>query len=297
MTGGGVRWDDETQSWEAGDSRAPYTPPPPPLPSSPPVVPAPPPVPPTAIDPTGVGVVRTDVRRFRERITPLGAAVTVAVLAAGATAVWFQVRGGGDGHERAEQPSVSTPADGATEDSEDGGLPASEEGTTGAATGEAVPDDSASAELPPGYRLSDDTEGFAIAVPEGWERSQKREGVFYTSSDGTRLVQIFRVTEKNMTAEEAVRVASDDRRVHSEAYEEVRVGPVDGEGAGDAAELVYAYDSADAGGRRQVVERVFTASDERLYAVLVAGPADEWPDQEENLAVAVAHFDPYNDPF
>ncbi len=66
---------------------------------------------------------------------------------------------------------------------------------------------------------------------------------------------------------------------------------------GEAAELVYAYDSEESGGRRQVVERVFTASDGRLYAVLVGAPDSQWTRHEEILDIAVTHFDPYGSPF
>ncbi|WP_236569378.1 photosystem II reaction center PsbP family protein [Streptomyces sp. MBT58] len=83
----------------------------------------------------------------------------------------------------------------------------------------------------------------------------------------------------------------------SPGFEEVRIGAVDNPLGGEAAELVYAYDSEDSGGRRQVAERVFTASDGRLYAVLVAAPDEQWPRHEEILSTAVTHFDPYDSPF
>ncbi|MYR95114.1 MULTISPECIES: serine/arginine repetitive matrix protein 2 [unclassified Streptomyces] len=339
MTGGGaVRWNDETQSWETEPRRA-YTPPPPPPPSAAPVVPPMPPgspaasaedsvvptVLPTVPDPyaeTGPYVVQgpptgaynnitgthrpeTAARTVRERITPLTAGLAVAVLAAGAAALWFTVGGGGGGDDRddARGRTASAPAEEATDPGgdPDAGFPdgtgdAASEPTDATATdtGTESPD---AGDPPPGFVMQDDEEGFRIAVPEEWsERTKKTGGVFYEPFGSGELLQVFRVSEPGMTALEAVRAASKDRSV-SAGFEEVRIGAVDNPLGGEAAELVYAYDSEDYDGRRRVLERVFTASDGRLYAVLVAAPDEQWPRHEEILATAVTHFDPYDSPF
>ncbi|MGA5471323.1 serine/arginine repetitive matrix protein 2 [Streptomyces arboris] len=343
MTGGGgvVRWNDETQSWETEPRRA-YTPPAPPPPSAAPVVPPMPPgspaapsedsaaspvvptVLPTVPDPyaeTGPYVVQgpppgpynnitgthrpaTAARTVRERITPLTAGLAVAVLAAGAAALWFTVGGGGGdgGRDDARGRTASAPAEEATDP--DAGFPdgtddAASEPTDATATDTESPDTESpgTGDPPPGYVTQDDEEGFRIAVPEEWsERTKKTGGVFYEPFGSGELLQVFRVSEPGMTALDAVRAASEDRSV-SPGFEEVRIGAVDNPLAGEAAELVYAYDSEDSGGRRRVLERVFTASDGRLYAVLVAAPDEQWPRHEEILSTAVTHFDPYDSPF
>ncbi|MFF0053798.1 serine/arginine repetitive matrix protein 2 [Streptomyces microflavus] len=323
--GGGVRWNDETQSWETGPRRA-YTPPPP---SAAPVVPPMPqgspaasPVVPTVLDPyveTGSYVVQgpagpynnitgthgpaTASRTVRERITPLTAGLAVAVLAAGAAALWFTVGGGSgdDGRDDARGRTASAPAEEATDPAgdPDTGFPdgtgdAASEPSDDAATGTGSPD---AGDPPPGFVTQDDEEGFRIAVPEEWGvRTRDNGGVFYKPFGSSELLQVFRVSEPGITALEAVRAASEDRSV-SPGFEEVRIGAVDNPLGGEAAELVYAYDSEDSGGRRQVAERVFTASDGRLYAVLVAAPDEQWPRHEEILSTAVTHFDPYDSPF
>ncbi|MEE1730814.1 serine/arginine repetitive matrix protein 2 [Streptomyces sp. BE282] len=326
--GGGVRWNDETQSWETEPRRA-YTPPPPPPPSAAPVVPPMPqgspaasPVVPTVPDPyveTGSYVVQrptgpynnitgthgpaTASRTVRERITPLTAGLAVAVLAAGAAALWFTVGGGsGDGgRDDARGRTASAPAEEVTDPagdpdtgSPDGTGDAASEPSDDAATGTGSPD---AGDPPPGFVTQDDEEGFRIAVPEEWGvRTRDTGGVFYKPFGSGELLQVFRVSEPGITALEAVRAASEDRSV-SPGFEEVRIGAVDNPLGGEAAELVYAYDSEDSGGRRQVAERVFTASDGRLYAVLVAAPDEQWPRHEEILSTAVTHFDPYDSPF
>ncbi|MEU0761382.1 serine/arginine repetitive matrix protein 2 [Streptomyces microflavus] len=322
--GGGVRWNDETQSWETGPRRA-YTPPPSAAPVVPPMPqgsPAASPVVPAVPDPyveTGSYVVQGPVgpynnitgthgpatasRTVRERITPLTAGLAVAVLAAGAAALWFTVDGGsGDGgRDDARGRTASAPAEEATDPAgdPDTGFPdgtgnAASEPSDDAATGTGSPD---AGDPPPGFVTQDDEEGFRIAVPEEWGvRTRDTGGVFYKPFGSGELLQVFRVSEPGITALEAVRAASEDRSV-SPGFEEVRIGAVDNPLGGEAAELVYAYDSEDSGGRRQVAERVFTASDGRLYAVLVAAPDEQWPRHEEILSTAVTHFDPYDSPF
>lgn len=328
MAGGGVRWNDESQSWEADEPRA-YGPPPPvTAPVVPPVPSVPPtdPVPPGARDPytenTALGGAYADLHaqsgadapgpynnltgvhgpppaaRTPRRLVPVAAGLAVAVLAAGAAALWSTLADGDDGgRDGAQGQSASAPADEVTDPA------APEPGTEGAdvsdATGEAPSDEAATPDgsPPPGYVALDDAEGFRIAVPEEWsERSAETGGVFYRTTGGAELIQVFRVAEPGATALGSVRRASEERS-GAAGFEEVAVGPVDNPLGGEAAELVYAYDHEESGGRRRVVERVFTASDDRLYAVLVAAPESQWPRHEEILDVAVTHFEPYGSPF
>ncbi len=328
MAGGGVRWNDESQSWETDEPRA-YGPPPPvTAPVVPPVPSVPPtdPVPPGARDPytentapgpnpdlyaqsgadtpgpynnlTGVHGPPPAARTPRQRLVPVAAGLAVAVLAAGAAALWSTLADGDDGgRDGAQGQSASAPADEVTDPA------APEPGTEGAdvsdATGETPSDEAATPDgsPPPGYVALDDAEGFRIAVPEEWgERSAETGGVFYRTTGGAELIQVFRVAEPGATALGSVRRASEERS-GAPGFEEVAVGPVDNPLGGEAAELVYAYDHEDSGGRRRVVERVFTASDDRLYAVLVAAPESQWPRHEEILDVAVTHFEPYDSPF
>ncbi|MGW1292708.1 serine/arginine repetitive matrix protein 2 [Streptomyces sp. NPDC002533] len=325
MAGGGVRWNDASQSWETDEPRA-YGPPPVTAPVVPPVPPAPPtdPASPGARDPyakstdsdpdaqssadalgpynnlTGVHGPPPAARTPRQRLVPVAAGLAVAVLAAGAAVLWSTLADGDDGgRDGAQGQSASAPADEVTD-------PAAPEpgaegtGPTGEAPSGEAPSDEAAApdgSPPPGYVALDDEEGFRIAVPEEWgERSAETGGVFYRTTGGAELIQVFRVAEPGATALGSVRRASDERS-GAPGFEEVGIGPVDNPLGGEAAELVYAYDHEESGGRRQVVERVFTASDDRLYAVLVAAPESDWPRHEEILDVAVTHFDPYDSPF
>ncbi|MFI8102411.1 serine/arginine repetitive matrix protein 2 [Streptomyces sp. NPDC086023] len=230
-----------------------------------PFVPPPPPPPPR---PAGQGW-----------LTPLTAGVAVAALAAGAAVVWFVQRGDG-----APAPRPSTTLSSA---------PVSPTEATGEAspTPSDPPSDQASPSpspsAPAGYRVVDDPAGFRIAVPEGWRREELKAGVFYRSADRTSLVQVFRVNEPGMTPLEAVQGASEQLSANP-GFTQIEIGDR-GDGS---AELVYEYDSAETGSRRRGVERVLTTPDGRMYAVLVAAPASEWPVHREVQAAALKDFAP-----
>lgn len=184
MAGGGVRWNDESQSWETDEPRA-YGPPPPgTAPVVPPVPSVPPtdPVPPGARDPytkntapgpytentatgpnpdlyaqsgadapgpynnlTGVHGPPPAARTPRQRLVPVAAGLAVALLAAGAAALWSTLADGGDGgRDGAQGQSASAPADEVTDPA------APEPGTEGADVSDAT------AEAPSGEAVTPD---------------------------------------------------------------------------------------------------------------------------------------------
>ncbi|MER7946147.1 serine/arginine repetitive matrix protein 2 [Streptomyces sp. NPDC096079] len=279
MSGQGARWNDETQSWETGEAvpppvvpqgGGPVAPPPPPPPLYAPVYGPEPVAPPPAPPSPGP----------RPRVV-LVAGVVAAVLAAGSVGAW-QLWGRGDARDPAAGPpaSVSVPPDPTSEP------PSETPSEAPAETPSATPSDSSAP--PPGYRVQKDLKGFTIAVPEGWDRTESDQGVFFNAPDGRSLVQVFVIQEAGMTPYEALRGASEDGRANKPGYEELGLAPVTGEA--DAAELVYAYDRE--GGRRKVVDRAFTAEEGNQYAILAAGPETDWPRQREVLGVALRFFAP-----
>ncbi|MFE0703299.1 serine/arginine repetitive matrix protein 2 [Streptomyces sp. NPDC058872] len=299
---GGARWNDETQSWETGGAgRAPVTPPvgaggpvAPPPPSSP--SPLPPPPPPTYVPgspppylPEAGGwqhsAAPVPAGRPRSRAVLVAGAVA-AVLAAGSFGAWL-VWGGEDGSDGpAAGPGTSVSA------------PAEPDGPTAPSPSDLPPESpsdapTATAGTPPeGYRVQEDLKGFTIAVPEGWDRTESDQGVFYNAPDGRSLLQVFVIEGAGMTPYEALRGTSEDGRTGKPGYREISLAPVADEpdAPADSAELVYAYDRE--GGRRQVVDRAFTAEDGNQYAILAAGPETDWPKQREVLRVALESFRP-----
>ncbi|MCX5399239.1 serine/arginine repetitive matrix protein 2 [Streptomyces sp. NBC_00102] len=236
------------------------------------------------------GVREDGVGTVWQRITPLTAGLTVGVLAACTAALWFTLAKD-DHHAAAQGTSASESA--SVEDTSGGPGAGEESPVEPIGEGPSPTDEETDpATAGPGYARVDDVEGgFTVVVPEEWQnRTEDDHGVYYTSADGTSLLQIWQVTGVG-SALDAVRTASESRSA-SPGFQEISVEEVDSPDGGDAAELVYAYDHEATGTRRQVIDRVFTASDGKLYALLVAAPDTEWPLHEEILAEAVAGFAP-----
>ncbi|WP_328300405.1 hypothetical protein OG389_23415 [Streptomyces sp. NBC_00435] len=224
-------------------------------------------------------------------LTPTTAGVAVAALVLGAGAVWFVAR---DTGEQAVPESTAS----SVQPSGDGpGTPSA----AGSPTGTSSVQPGASPTLGPstspgpsgsaaGHDTVRDAKGFTVAVPTGWVREDGATGVFYRSPDRAALIQIFQVSEPELTPLGAVRGASAYLRAQTTGYQEIRIGPV--QGATEAGELVYEYDSAESRGRRRGVERVFFAQDGRKWAVLTAGPAAEWTLTQEHHTAALTAFRP-----
>ncbi|WP_327224953.1 hypothetical protein OG229_14675 [Streptomyces platensis] len=148
-------------------------------------------------------------------------------------------------------------------------------------------------ELPDGYRLAHDKKNFTLAVPGTWTRSERETGVFYTAPDDRGLVQIFEITDPEITPREALQQASQGLSANP-GYEEISLEPLGFPGPGiDANQLVYAYDSKRLGVRVKVVDCAFTATDGRQFAVLVLGAEDDWPEQEQTQEIALRTFVPH----
>ncbi|WP_413799792.1 hypothetical protein [Streptomyces iranensis] len=214
-------------------------------------------------------------------------AVLAVVLVGGiGFGAWKLASGGGDDKPRADggSPSTSSWSPSAEQPSASSSGPYAE--PTSAPP--SVSEDSTQGP-PADYARTTDPEGFRLDVPTGWQRVKRDTGVFYESSDGGSLIQVFALTEPDITPYEALRQAETGLKKNPgyKRYELKRLGPGD-----DAdAELEYGYRSAKYGPRR-ILDRAFTGPDRVQYAVLVAGPADDWPQQRERQGIVLASFCP-----
>ncbi|MEU3482607.1 serine/arginine repetitive matrix protein 2 [Streptomyces sp. NPDC033754] len=316
-----ARWNDETQSWETvGGTQAPGPSPipepapgPVAAPGAGPVVPPPPPPPSYAPAPSHAPAYVPETGEWQYPTAPAPAAggrartrgavaagAAVAVLAAGSVGawlVWGKDDGGKDGAGGGPAVSVSAPVETPSDYPTDSPVEDPTDSPTADPTDTASPSGSASTQPtddlpPPAYSVQKDLKGFTIAVPDGWDRTESDQGIFYNAPDGKSLLQVFVITEPDLTPYEALRGASDDGKANKPGYVEIGLDRVTGEpGApADSAELVYAYDRE--GGRRKVVDRAFTAADGNHYAILSAGPEADWPKQREVLRVALEFFRP-----
>ncbi|MGW1772927.1 hypothetical protein [Streptomyces sp. NPDC002104] len=220
-------------------------------------------------------------------LTPTTAAVAVAALAIGAATVWFVARDTGE-----RQPPQAGPAASSVRPSGEGSVAPSET-ATGSPSPMASPSPSPSPSpsgSDPAHETVRDAKGFTVAVPSGWAREESSAGVFYRSPDRGALIQIFQVSEPELTPLAAVQGASTYLRAQTSGYQEIGVGPATG--VPEGAELVYEYDSAESHGRRRGVERVFVAEDGKKWAVLTAGPAPDWTLTQTHHAAALTAFRP-----
>ncbi|MEU7186882.1 hypothetical protein [Streptomyces sp. NPDC045369] len=304
---GGVRWNDEEQRWDTGGpAPAPYTGPPPsrpgsvPGPASPPeagfstdatadapLLPAYPPPRPPGHGPTAAPGTSLSATNPRTWPTPLVVGAAAAVVAVGFGGGWL-LWGGDDTAVRSE-PGTAVSSPGPNRATAEPGVPTGPS-TDDPATGS--PSGSPSGAAPPGYRLARDSAGFSLAVPENWQRSQRSDGVFYTAPDERYLLQVFEVTEPDITPLEALKATSRSL-ADKPGYVEMSLGPAKDVGVSSGTvELVYAYDSEKLGVRARVTDRAFTVPDGRQFAVLVLGPDADWPAQSRIQQTALQFFDP-----
>jgi len=124
----------------------------------------------------------------------------------------------------------------------------------------------------PSYRTVQDPAGYTLDVPKNWTRTERQGAkapvVTYDSPDGTRRLQIFRVSEKSPA--ESLDLAENDPGYGFARQPGYQV--IDRATGPSWAELTYRYDDQDKGGRR-VIDRRFEAGDGSLYAIRSSGPA------------------------
>lgn len=176
-----------------------------------------------------------------------------------------------------------------------GPSPTYDPGTTGDSAGDSDTTLSPSAEppttdAPPGFVHVQDPAGFALDVPDSWERTSGGASVYYETADGSDLIQIFALNGPETTPYDSL--AATEQTVSNDAqYQRIGLGYVIDDPASDAAELEYTY-LRDDGSTRHVVDRAFTGPDGVQYALLVAGPDTDWSTSQQIFQVARDSFCP-----
>lgn len=168
------------------------------------------------------------------------------------------------------------------EDSTDEG-PAEDEGDHGL-----FPDDPPEDEAPEpdGYSFREDSAGFGLYVPRGWERQDDGppQGVFYTGDGRRNLIQVMDFAgghDSPQQAMDALVAGVEDNPGYSDYGQR--------ELDGGAVELNYVYDHAEYG-PRDVYVRTFLGQDREVHAVLAAGPEEDWALTEERYETAADSF-------
>lgn len=141
---------------------------------------------------------------------------------------------------------------------------------------------------PDGYELRTDSNGFELHVPEGWRRVDEGppEGVFYLRDDRSHLVQIIEFGGAHDSPQEAMDSLESGVR-SSTGYSDYGQNHPNGDAS--AVELNYVYDHGGLGSR-DVYVRTFLGGDGEVYAVLAAGPQEDWMLTRERYETAADSF-------
>jgi hypothetical protein len=155
-------------------------------------------------------------------------------------------------------------------------------------------------ELPDGYELYEDDEGFRIALPTGWSRSTVASQfgiavVNYRSPDREHRLQVYQVAEDSPAA--SFKLYLSDATAKGHGFRELGLQNLD-DGDFTGSRLEYLTDSIKGEpdvGTWHVYDERFVAADGNIYAIAAYGPdADGRDDELSLLTTAVEGFCPSN---
>lgn len=193
--------------------------------------------------------------------------VLAALLGGGAGfGVWTLSRDDGTTRTTSTDSATSTPSPSVS------AAGPQDDGNTGPATPKQSDTDSDLGGAP-GYVRSDDPAGFTVDVPSGWKRTAKTPKdkpavVTYDSPDGSRILQLFLVSEG--TPAESMDLAENENYGFARlpGYRVLdRSAPDD-----SYSEVVYRFDGEGDLGPRQVIDHRFRTADDKIYGVRLSAP-------------------------
>jgi hypothetical protein len=131
---------------------------------------------------------------------------------------------------------------------------------------------------PEGYSLDEDLYGFTAAIPEGWTRTAEPDTsggaqVFFTPDNQNHLIEIGAVHDVTGTPYSTFQTLEAQLAART-GFQLHRFDHLDSDPNGPV-EFEFSYQHATLG-QRHVIDRGFFGPDGVFYAVLVAGPEDEW---------------------
>lgn len=130
------------------------------------------------------------------------------------------------------------------------------------------------ADTTPGYARSDDPAGFTVDVPSGWKRTAKTPTdkptvVTYDSPDGSRILQLFLVSEGSPA--ESMDLAENENYGFARlpGYRALDRSAADDD---SYSEVVYRFDGEGDLGPRQVIDHRFRTPGDKIYGVRLSAP-------------------------
>jgi hypothetical protein len=151
-------------------------------------------------------------------------------------------------------------------------------------------------ELPAGYELYEDEEGFRVARPAGWSRTTVAskygiDVVNYRSADGERRLQVYQVAEESPEASFELYLSADTPK--PDGFEQLDLQPVEEDGF-TGERLEYRADSLSGEpdvGPWHVYDERFVAQDGLIYAIAAYGLENDGSEDElELLTTALSGF-------
>ncbi|WP_406159796.1 hypothetical protein [Streptomyces canus] len=233
----------------------------------------------TAVNPPPTGTNRRLVWSVLAGVAAVGVAVTLMVT----------LVGGGDEDDKAGDASP-TPTGVVSQQS------GPYESPTPSPTEDTASPLASAPELPAGYELYEDKEGFRIARPAGWSRTTVTskygmDVVNYRSADGERRLQVYQVAEESPEASFALYLSAETTK--PDGFEKLDLQPVEEDGF-TGERLEYRADSLSGEpdvGRWHVYDERFVAQDGLIYAIAAYGlENDGGQDELELLTTALSGF-------
>ncbi|MBB5436090.1 hypothetical protein [Nocardiopsis composta] len=210
-------------------------------------------------------------------------AVAVVGVPAAAFAAWTGTGGWRIGPGEAPGPGDGAPGDDGEEEQDPVGAPPGEDGPQGDRTGKTGGSAPGGASED-GYVRTEEPEGFALSVPEGWERAPDGEegaGAVYVAGDPRYRLQVMWQEAPGVAAWQEVDAILADASERSD-YEELAYSD-----DGSAVEFEYAYDNT-VHGPRYVKGSAFEGVP--VHVVISAGPDDARDAVAEVHAAATEDF-------
>ncbi|WP_157868979.1 hypothetical protein [Streptomyces atriruber] len=226
----------------------------------------------------------------RRHLAVVVVGVLVAVGLGGGWLVWGRDDGGNgraDGRP-AVSASVTTPGPG---ERTSASAPAPEPGDRTSSSVPTPEPGSRASSVPEGYEMREDPKGFATAVPSGWERRTKGVQVYYESPDGRSRLQVSTPSGLEITPYEALSRTSEALKEGRDALPDYRQDELV-EYNNTRSMLTFTYDRPNDGEHRVWDWAFMTENAGPQYALLVDGPADEWPLQRSRAKIALDFFLP-----
>ena len=151
-------------------------------------------------------------------------------------------------------------------------------------------DEADTADVPEGFRRYEDSTGFSLAIPQGWEAGTDNGRRVFREPGGRSYLL---VEQTNQPKDDAAATWEQNEGSTSQrlaGYERIRIEPVQFREWDNAADWEFTWEPES--GPLHVLNRGFVTSDEQAYALYWSVPAEEWDESLDTFDVFAETFEP-----